>query len=103
MDKTTANNLADANLVAFKERMQIYSSSRDGDIKRMLATSFQEIENLIGSYDPDNDLYFIDLVFQRTRYDFNDKLEFFKANFQSDILDLSLIYGEVITDDSLEL
>lgn len=103
MNKEIANDLAQSNLSAFKERMQIYSKSRDSDILRMLATSFQEIEDLIGPYDPNDDLQFIDLVFQRTRYDFNDKLEFFKVNFQSDILDLSLIYGEVITDDTSEL
>lgn len=90
MDQAKAEMLANDNLESFKERMLIFNDSRDDDIKRMLATSFQRIESLIGDYDENNNLKFIDLVFNRTRYDFNDQVEFFEDNFQHVILDLSL-------------
>lgn len=90
MDKTQAEKLAKDNLEVFKKRMKIFGSSEDENLQSILSASFLRINQLIGTYDPADDLNFIELVFERSRYAYNDSLEYFEGNFQPFFLDYSL-------------
>ncbi|ETC90810.1 hypothetical protein EPB68_13295 [Enterococcus faecalis] len=103
MTNEEALKLAELKLGKFKKRMKIFGSSEDDSLKEILAASFLRLNSLIYPTNPENDLTFIELVFERSRYVYNDSLEFFEANYQSDILACSLKYAEVSDDDTSEL
>lgn len=102
MTEERAVELAQLKLENFKKRMKIFGTSEDDSLKEILAASFLRLNSLIYPTNPENDLSFIELVFERSRYVYNDSLEFFEINFQSDILAQSLKYAEV-SDDTSEL
>ena len=90
LDREQANELATKELDNFKKRMKIFGTSEDENLESILSVSFVRISQLVGPYDPNNDLNFIELVFERSRYAYNDSIEYFEGNFQSFILDYSL-------------
>ena len=90
LDREQANELATKELDNFKKRMKIFGTSEDENLENILSSSFVRISQLVGPYDPNNDLNFIELVFERSRYAYNDSIEYFEGNFQSFILDYSL-------------
>ncbi|GGI64739.1 hypothetical protein ACFQOY_13675 [Enterococcus alcedinis] len=90
MNKEQANELATKELANFKKRMKIFGKSEDENLENILSASFMRINQLVGPYDANNDLNFIELVFERSRYAYNDSIEYFEGNFQSFILDYSL-------------
>lgn len=90
LNKEQANELADDQLDSFKKRMKIFGTSEDKNLKNILSASFVRINQLVGPYDANNDLNFIELVFERSRYAYNDSIEYFEGNFQAFILDYSL-------------
>lgn len=90
LDREQANELATKELDNFKKRMKIFGTSEDENLENILSASFVRISQLVGPYDPNNDLNFIELVFERSRYAYNDSIEYFEGNFQSFILDYSL-------------
>ena len=90
LDKTSAELLAKDHLESFKKRMKIFGTSEDENLESILSASFLRINQLIGPYDPTDDLNFVELVFERSRYAYNDSIEYFEGNFQSFILDYSL-------------
>ncbi|GIP63362.1 hypothetical protein J32TS6_19170 [Virgibacillus pantothenticus] len=77
----------------FKERMHI-SHSEDSNLKRLLSFSVEAIKNKCGEFDINGtsniDVRAKELVFERTRYAYNDAVEYFDNNFLSDILSLGL-------------
>ncbi|EEK77724.1 hypothetical protein bcere0009_33670 [Bacillus cereus R309803] len=62
----------------------------DENLKRILSASNQELTRICGSYDMNNDEAFKELVFERSRYVYNDALEYFNENFLSQINSLSI-------------
>ncbi|WP_368552538.1 hypothetical protein [Enterococcus faecalis] len=100
MTNEQALELASLNLEKFKKRMKIFGTSEDESLTQILAASFLRLDSLIDPVDPKNDFSFIELVFERSRYSYNDSLEFFETNFQPDILAQSLKYAEVFNDDT---
>lgn len=103
MKKEVAEEKAKEHLAAFKNRMKIFSSSEDDYLKGILSASFLRIEQLVGNYDQEDDLNFVELVFERGRYAYNDSLEYFEDNFQSYFLDYSLRNLGRDHDDSSEV
>lgn len=77
-------------LADFKKRMKIFHSSEDEQLIDLLEISYRDISSLIGLFDPKDFLAGKELVFERSRYVYNDSLEFFYDNFQQRIMDLSL-------------
>lgn len=77
-------------LVELKQRMKIYHASEDETLRDILKTSYEDIRHLIGDFDIRQYQAGKELVFERSRYVYNDSLEYFYANFQQRILDLSL-------------
>ncbi|WP_367766509.1 phage gp6-like head-tail connector protein [Lacticaseibacillus paracasei] len=86
-------------LTEFKDRMSIYHSSEDNELKNMLKASYDAVNRMTGVSDIANN-QFKELVIERTRYVYNDQVEFFEDNFLSTIIGLSLqAYGEEDDDN----
>ena len=79
-------------LEEFKNRMHIFHDSEDDNLKRMLKASQSAITRMTGVSDMDNEEY-KELILERSRYAYNDSLEFFEENFISQILGVSFIGG----------
>ena len=69
----------------FKERMRITHSIEDDNLQRLLSSSYEAIKRDCGSFDITTNAMGRELVFERTRYAYNDALEFFQTNFLSEI------------------
>lgn len=70
------------------------SHNEDDNLKRLLSFSIISLKNSCGSFDvygdKDTDIRGKELVFERTRYAYNDALEYFEDNFLSEITGLGL-------------
>lgn len=73
----------------FKERMRITHSAEDDNITRLLSSSYAAIQRNCGTFDISSSETGKELVFERTRYVYNDALEFFQDNFISEIQSFS--------------
>lgn len=71
-------------LEEFKERMHL-GNYEDDNLERVLSASNQALQKLCGDYDIEKDEVFKELVFERSRYVYNDALEYFNANFRDHI------------------
>ncbi|EJV82076.1 hypothetical protein [Bacillus cereus] len=85
MDKVISNEI----LQQFKERMHLGDEEED-NLKRILSTSNKALLRVCGDYDLNNDEEFKELVFERSRYVYNDALEYFDKNFLSQINSLGI-------------
>lgn len=74
----------------FKERMHISHSSEDDNLKRLLSFSIVDLLDKCGQFELDKDERAKELVFERTRYAYNDALEYFNDNFLNQINSLGL-------------
>ncbi|WP_397376527.1 hypothetical protein [Paenibacillus sp. MER 180] len=62
----------------------------DDNLMRMLKASCDDLIEICGEYDILTDERFKELVFERARYVYNDALEYFHNNFQTQITNLNL-------------
>nr|DAT92822.1 MAG TPA: Head Tail Connector Protein [Caudoviricetes sp.] len=69
--------------------MKIFHDAEDANLSRMLTSSERAILDLTDSFDA-SDSRVEELILERSRYLYNDQVEFFFANFQGEILELSL-------------
>ncbi|MGE7893581.1 hypothetical protein ACQKNG_09320 [Bacillus cereus] len=76
-------------LQEFKDRMHL-GDEEDGNLKRILSTSNKALIRGCGNYDVNKDEEFKELVFERSRYVYNDALEYFDKNFLSQINSLGI-------------
>ncbi|PGT20746.1 hypothetical protein [Bacillus cereus] len=81
--------ISDVILQQFKERMHL-GDDEDDNLKRILSTSNKALIRVCGDYDLNNDEEFKELVFERSRYVYNDALEYFDKNFLSQINSLGI-------------
>ncbi|MED0959550.1 hypothetical protein SAMN04487920_104285 [Bacillus mycoides] len=81
--------ILDEILQEFKERMHL-GDEEDDNLKRILSTSNKSLLRVCGDYDLNNDEEFKELVFERSRYVYNDALEYFDKNFLSQINSLGI-------------
>ncbi|MFS8189486.1 phage gp6-like head-tail connector protein [Rossellomorea marisflavi] len=83
-------------LEEFKERMHFTHNSEDSNLKRLLSFSYTRIQNSCGPFDISLNQSGKEIVFERTRYAYNDAVEYFEDNFISEInaLALSLLPNE---------
>lgn len=91
--------VTDELLTEFKERMRITHKSEDDNLKRLLSFSIADINAKCGDFEIEANLRAKELVFERTRYVYNDALEFFEDNFLSEITSLGLSLIEDDEDD----
>lgn len=87
-------------VAAFKDRMHL-SDDEDANIKSILEASVDDLRAMCGDYDIHTNKRFKELVFERSRYVYNDALEYFEANFLTRILALSLDHA-LSTSSSVE-
>lgn len=75
----------------FKERMRL-GDDEDDNLIRILSTSNKALRRVCGDYDinNDDDEEFKELVFERSRYAYNDAIEYFDKNFLSQINSLGI-------------
>lgn len=80
----------------FKERMHITHSGEDDNLKRLLSFSVSALQESCGVFDIEDSQLAKELVFERTRYAYNDAVEYFEDNFLSQIngLGLSIAFKE---------
>ncbi|HFR4167577.1 hypothetical protein ACIQUE_06245 [Bacillus cereus] len=76
-------------LQQFKDRMHL-GDEEDDNLKRILSTSNKALIRVCGNYDVNKDEEFKELVFERSRYVYNDALEYFDKNFLSQINSLGI-------------
>lgn len=87
-------------LTEFKERMHITHGAEDSNLKRLLSFSIADLQEKCGQFVVEENERAKELVFERSRYAYNDALEFFDDNFLSQLnslgLSLALKAGEVV-------
>lgn len=87
-------------LKEFKDRMHL-GDHEDVNLSRILSASNKALIRSCGIYDINVDETFKELVFERSRYVYNDALEYFNDNFLSEInslgIDKALI--EIVLED----
>ncbi|MES5942331.1 MULTISPECIES: hypothetical protein [unclassified Bacillus cereus group] len=76
-------------LQQFKDRMRL-GNEEDENLKRILSMSNKALLRVCGDYDLNTNEEFKELVFERSRYVYNDALEYFDKNFLSQINSLSI-------------
>ena len=80
-------DISDDLLKQFKDKLHILHDDEDDNLKRLL--SFYEILcEKCGFFDIDNNEQGKSLVFERARYEYNDKLEYFDTNFLGEMSSL---------------
>lgn len=82
--------ISDELLQEFKDRMHISHSAEDEHLKKILSASIADLLIKCGPFDLVENERARELVFERTRYVYNDALEFFEDNFLSLITSLGL-------------
>lgn len=86
--------VTDGLLKEFKERMNIFHDGEDSKLKNLLSYSIVYVKNTCGDFDTaknnDLDKRAVELVLERTRYAYNDALEYFEPNFRSEIFALGV-------------
>ncbi|PNZ38838.1 hypothetical protein [Mammaliicoccus vitulinus] len=85
----------------FKSRNRIFYDMEDARLKRDLEFSYQDIQDKCGVFNINESFKGRELVYERTRYEFNDCLEDFYDNFLSDIVQFQLTNMEVIEDGTI--
>ncbi|MES5892962.1 hypothetical protein [Bacillus cereus group sp. RP43] len=80
MDKIISDQI----LQQFKDRMRL-GDEEDDNLRRILFASNKALIKDCGSYDINEDQTFKELVFERSRYVYNDALEYFSENFLTEI------------------
>lgn len=76
-------------LVEFKGRMKL-GDDEDDNLTRILKASVEDLQAVCGDYDINTSERFKELVFERSRYAYNDVLEYFSDSFLTQITNLSL-------------
>ena len=76
----------------FKGRMKIFHGTEDEELRRILYASFLALQSACGKFSWDNERG-KELVFERSRYVYNDYLEFFNENFVSELVSFGMDLG----------
>lgn len=82
-------NITPSILTEFKDRMRL-GDHEDDNLIRILSSSNAELKRICGDYDITTDEVFKELVFERSRYVYNDALEYFNTNFLNQINSLGI-------------
>lgn len=82
----------------FKLRLKLDGNDEDMNLKFILEASVEDLISKTGEYDITVSKRFKELVFERSRYVYNDALEFFDTNFVSQIANLSIMNSGVVSD-----
>ncbi|MCM3628800.1 hypothetical protein M3194_15760 [Paenibacillus glycanilyticus] len=84
-----ANTITPQIVDEFMLRMHL-DDNEDGNLQRILEASNDDLMRICGNYDIESYGVFKELVFERSRYAYNDALEYFYTNFLIQINNLAL-------------
>lgn len=91
-------------LKRFKDRMIISHESEDDRLKDLLSSSYVYVSSRCGEFslegNKDTDIRGQELVLERSRYAFNDAVEYFENNFLSDITALGIDMAYPLESDT---
>lgn len=73
-----------------KRRLKIFHTFEDEHIQSLLEQSYEDIQFRCQKFVIDKNLRGAELVYERTRYAYNDVLEYFNENFLSQIISFAL-------------
>ena len=93
--------ITDTHVEEFKNRNRIFYDIEDDRIESDLKMSYEDIKSKCGDFDMNNAIG-RELVYERTRYVFNDKLEEFHNNFLSNIVQFQIENMEVSDNGTTE-
>lgn len=95
--------ITDEILKEYKDRMHL-GDDEDENLRRILSASNTALKRMCGEYDISIDEEFKELVFERSRYVYNDALEYFDDNFLSNINDLGIAKAleEIVTESDTD-
>ena len=82
------NEITQEVLQEFKNRMRL-GNDEDSNLTSILQASYDDLRAICGEYDLTHSR-FKELVFERSRYVYNDALEYFHENFLTQINNLSI-------------
>lgn len=96
-----AETWADGHLKSFKQRMRINTEDSDelANLTKMLTASYTSILRLVGVSDA-TDSEVEELIYERSRYTYNDALDEFKENYKENIRDVFLANQSEESEDS---
>ncbi|PGR01345.1 hypothetical protein [Priestia megaterium] len=91
-------------LQEFKDRMHFTHNSEDSNLQKLLSFSISAITRRVGAFDIDENEGARELVLERTRYAYNDALEYFDKNFESEILSVQLenALSEIVLEEDTD-
>ncbi len=92
--------ITDAHVKQMKRRLKIFHDGEDDHIESLLEDSFHDLSERCG-FDDLSDVRAKELVFERTRYAYNDSLEFFHENFLSMITVMAIKYLDVSDNENI--
>ncbi|WP_010278814.1 hypothetical protein [Paenibacillus senegalensis] len=72
----------------FMTRMHL-DDEEDGNLERILKASYSDLRRICGDYEITDEV-FKELVFERSRYAYNDALEYFYTNFLTQLNNLNI-------------
>ncbi|MDG4942817.1 phage gp6-like head-tail connector protein [Staphylococcus agnetis] len=73
-----------------KRRLKIFHTFEDEHIQSLLEQSYEDIKHRCQEFDMEKNKRGSELVYERTRYAYNDSLEFFHDNFLGQITSFAL-------------
>ncbi|WP_368900685.1 phage gp6-like head-tail connector protein [Oceanobacillus oncorhynchi] len=84
--------------------MHISHESEDSNLKDLLSFSYAYVKSKCGDFslegDKETDIRGQELVLERTRYAYNDAVEFFEDNFLSEIMALGIDIAYPLESDA---
>lgn len=78
-------------LKEFKGRMHIFHNAEDDSLKAILNISYEVIKNECGIFDIQKEAIGKELVFERSRYVYNEQLQFFNRNYSTLITEFGVL------------
>ncbi|MFP7480199.1 phage gp6-like head-tail connector protein [Terribacillus saccharophilus] len=98
-------DVTDELLQEFKDRLHISHKSEDSHLERLLSYSYADISDKCGSFPLDTANQGKELVLERSRYAYNDALEYFDHNFLAQInsFALSNLPDEEVSDETTQV
>jgi len=91
--------ITDDILKEFKDRMHISHGIEDERLKETLSASLADIQEKCGEFSITENKRGKELVFERSRYAYNDSVEFFEDNFLSQLISLSFELEGSVSDE----
>lgn len=83
-------SITDTHVKNFKKMNRIYHSHEDEFIKSILKSSYSFIKTKCGDFSMDDSPEGAELVYNRSRYAYNDSIEFFDQNFITMVISFGL-------------